>query len=174
MGLTPDCHHMSVFPQVGAFTIVLRNCHLRERTQASGCVLTWHSLRLNAVTVAVLNVTHALSLADIFAAAQDAVHDKMLNTSRVLKHDPAQPGRLLPAEASSTEAARSAPQETSDRARQLERRSSSHGASPSATERQHGRKHDESGVSHPCNQCAKRPMALSRPHAVLTLHAGQV
>ena len=79
-------------------------------------------------------------------AVQDAVHDKMLNTGRVLKRDPAQPARLLPAGASPPQAARSAPQEAGDRGRQLARLSSSHDASAAQPEQQGGQKHDEPGV----------------------------
>ncbi|CAL5222212.1 g4544 [Coccomyxa viridis] len=74
---------------------------------------------------------------------QDAVHDKMLNTSRVLKGDPAQPAQLHPAGASPPQAARSAPQEAGPGGRQLARLSSSHGASAAQPERQAGQKHDE-------------------------------
>lgn len=79
---------------------------------------------------------------------QDAMHDKMLNTSRVYKHDPAQPATLLPAGASPPGAARSAPQGGHDRGHQLERLSSSHGTSLAQAERQSsGRKHDDSGAT---------------------------
>lgn len=78
---------------------------------------------------------------------QDAVHDKMLNTGRVLKRDPAQPAQLLPAGASPPQAARSAPQGTGANGRQLGRMSSSHGAIAAQPERHGGQKHDESGMS---------------------------
>ena len=87
----------------------------------------------------------------IRAAAQDAVHDKMLNTGQVLKRDPAQPAQLLPAGASPPQAARSAPQDTGASGRQLGRQlSSSHGANAAPPERHGAQKHDVSGMScHP-------------------------
>ena len=84
----------------------------------------------------------------VSVAVQDAVHDKMLNTSRVLKRDPAQPAQLHPAGASPPQAARSAPQVAGPGGRQLARLSSSHGASAAQPERQPGDKHDEPGMQH--------------------------
>lgn len=76
---------------------------------------------------------------------QDAVHEKMLNTSRVLKHNTARPAALQPAGASSPGAARSAPQETHEPCgHQMERLSSSHGASPTQAEQE---KDTEAGLS---------------------------
>ena len=73
------------------------------------------------------------------------MHDKVLNTGRVLKHDPAKPAAALPPGASPPDAARSAPQEARERGRQLERLSSSHGDSLAQAERQAGAKQQSSG-----------------------------
>ena len=73
------------------------------------------------------------------------MHDKVLNTGRVLKHAPAKPAAARPAGASPPDAARSAPQEARERGRQLERLSSSHGNSLAQAERQADTKHQDSG-----------------------------
>ena len=98
---------------------------------------------MKRMAVAVRPLQHPGEL--LAAIVQDAVHDKVLNTGRVLKHDPAKPAAALPAGASPPDAARSAPQEARERGRQLERLSSSHGNSLAQAERQADTKHQISG-----------------------------
>ncbi|CAK0786809.1 hypothetical protein CVIRNUC_010023 [Coccomyxa viridis] len=108
-----------------------------------------------AVGLARLAVSHSLLF-------QDAVHDKVLNTGRVLKHDPAKPAAALPAGTSPPDAARSAPQEARERGRQLERLSSSHGNSLAQAERQADTKHQDSGLESVSAQMPSR-QRLAKP-----------
>ena len=114
--------------------------HRLWRITSSTAHMCGYAVSLRDTVLSRLCVTHT-PLGDM----QDAVHDKMLNTSRVLKHNTARPAALQPAGASPPGATRSAPQETYEpRGRQMERLSSSHGASPTQAEQE---KDTDAGLS---------------------------